>query len=223
MLNFLKKVFLGIVAIIVPVCLNYFMSAVVDNDIISAIGVLLSLGIICFAWYQFRCIGKYYDAKLVDAFWATLVLGAACTLAFTICVTLYGWFCMDANSLTPEARELFLACGPRGDLSHAFRALPYAFAPVCLSIAYVCILGIIICSLRLKYNKWNMSGTERALIWAIIGVLGFLASGTIAEVNAKYIGIMVPEVVRIAIICIGVFSILSMFFCGGKLACQQNR
>lgn len=185
MLNFLKNVFLGILSFIVPMCLIGFMAKIPGNPVLNDVtmtAIGFYIGVVAVKFYK-----GWQDYHFMEAFWYSLFISAGLALVYTIGVTLYGWFGMDN-----------------------FSALPFAFAPVCVSIAYCCLLGIFVCGLRLKENSWNMNGVEIWLTWSIIFVLLFFALGTGYEVASKYFGFSVSDTVAMIVFCAGCLSIVSL-------------
>lgn len=193
MKEFFKCVVLGLIAAVVPVCLTIWTLTIVPGQMVSiAGGVVLAL-MAMGAVYSF-----FTNQRNEDAFWLSLFVCAGFALVYNAGVALWGWF-------------------GTGN----FAALPFAFAPVLLTIAYACLLGIIAFSLRLHYVAWNMTGTEKGLSWSLIGVLGFFMLGMLEEVASRYFGLNLPGWLTTIIISAGVFSIVSMAFCAGKLIIKK--
>ena len=196
MKNFLKCVVLGVLAIAVPVCLTVFSLQIMPSQIISIIGGVVLCLMACSTVYWFMSSGNGPCYNDEDSFWMSLFINAGAGLVFNIGVALYGWFGMG---------------------SATFSQFPYAFAPVLLSVAYACLLGAIVFGMRLKYSGHNMTGTEIALSWSLIGVILFFMLGMLEEVGVRYFGMNLPGWLKTTIISAGVFSIISMAFCAGKL------
>ena len=185
MLNFLKNVFLGILSFIVPMCLIGFMAKIPGNPVLNDVTFLaigFYIGVVVVKFFE-----GWKDYKFAEVFWYSVFISAGLSLVYTIGVTLYGGFEMDN-----------------------FSALPFAFAPVCVSIAYCCLLGILVCGLRLKENSWNMNVVEMWLTWSIIFVSLFFAMGTIYEVANRDFAFSVSDTVTTIVFCAGCLSIVSL-------------
>ena len=193
MKNFLKCVVLGVLAIAVPVCLTIWTLNVVPGQAVSVVGGVVLALMAMGAVYSF-----FTNQRNEDAFWLSLFVCAGFALVYNVGVALWGWFGMDN-----------------------FAALPFAFAPALLTIACACLLGVIAFGMRLHYVAWNMTGTEKGLSWSLIGVLGFFMLGMLEEVGARYFGMELPKWLTTIIISAGVFSIVSMAFCAGRLICKK--
>jgi hypothetical protein len=193
MKNFFKCVVLGLIAAVVPVCLTVFTLTILPDQAVSIIGGVVLALMAMGTVYSF-----FTNQRNEDAFWLSLFVCASFALVYNVGVALWGWFGTEN-----------------------FAALPFAFAPVLLTIAYACLLGVIAFGMRLHYVAWNMTGTEKGLSWSLIGVLGFFMLGMLEEVGARYFGLNLPGWLKTTIISAGVFSIVSMAFCAGKLICKK--
>lgn len=200
MKNFFKCVILGFIAAIVPVCLTIWMLTILPDQAVSIIGGVVLCLMACSTVYWFMSSGNGPCYNDEDSFWMSLFINAGVGLVFNIGVALYGWFGMG---------------------SATFSQFPYAFAPVLLSVAYACLLGAIVFGMRLKYSGHNMTGTEKGLSWSLIGVLAFFMLGMLEEVGSRYFGLDIPGWLKTTIISAGVFSIICMMFCAGKLICKK--
>ena len=200
MKNFMKCVVLGIVAMLIPAVLTVFSLQIMPSQIISIIGGVVLCLMACSTVYWFMSSGNGPCYNDEDSFWMSLFINAGAGLVFNIGVALYGWFGMGFT---------------------AFGQIPFAFAPVLLSVAYACFIGIIVFGMRLKYSGHNMTGTEVGLAWSLIGVLAFFMLGMLEEVGSRYFGLDIPGWLTTIIISAGVFSIICMMFCAGKLICKK--
>ena len=171
MKNFAKRVFLGIVALIFPVMLTWFIMKVMNTGLMNGIGYLVIGYMIGFTGSWFSKIGKKRQCRnCEDAFWLTTVFNACTVLLLNITVALVGWFGMDN-----------------------FPELPYAFAPVTLSLAYAATLGAIVCGMRLHYNGWNMTINDKGLTWSILVLAVVFTACMIIDVCERYLNLSIAD------------------------------
>ncbi len=196
MKNFFKCVVLGLIAAVVPVCLTIFTLHIMPSQTVSISGGIILCLMACSTVYWFMSSGNGPCYNDEDSFWMSLFVCAAAGLGFNVGVFLWSWFGMGFT---------------------AFNQIPFAFAPVLLSVAYACMIGVIVFGMRLHYSGHNMTGTEIALSWSLIGILLFFMLGMLEEVGVRYFGLNLPGWLKTTIISAGVFSIVSMAFCAGKL------
>ena len=200
MKEFFKCVVLGLIAAIVPVCLTIFTLHIMPSQVISISGGVMLCFMACSTVYWFLSSGNGPCYNKEDSFWMSLFVCGGIGLGFNVGVFLWGWFGMGFT---------------------AFNQIPFAFAPVLLSVAYACFIGIIVFGMRLHYSYNNMTGTEVGLAWSLIGVLTFFMLGMLKEVGSRYFGLDIPGWLSTIIISAGVFSIICMMFCAGKLICKK--
>ena len=195
MKDFLKCVILGIAALLIPVVLTWAIMNVMNNGLMDGIGYIAIAYMVGFTSYWFSKIGKKVScSNHEDAFWLTTLFNAGAVLVLNIGVALFGWFAMDN-----------------------FHELPYAFAPVTLSLAYVASLGAIICGIRLYYNNDYMNVHEKGLTWSILVLAVVFTACMIIDVCERYLGCYIADFMVTIISSLLVCSICGIVFFACKL------
>lgn len=191
----MKCVVLGIVAMLIPVCLTVLVMKVIDSGLMDGIGYIAIGYMVGFTAYWFSKIGKKVNCRdREDAFWLTTIFNAGVVLVLNIAVALVGWFAMDN-----------------------FAALPFAFAPVTLSLAYVAGLGATICGMRIYYSGWNMTSNEKGLIWSILALAVVFVACMLIDVCERYLGCYIADFTVTIISSLLVCSICGIIFFACKL------
>ncbi len=200
MKEFLKRVVLGFVALLIPVCLTVLVMKVIDSGLMNGIGYL-GIGYMAgFTAYWFSKVGKKMNCRdHEDAFWLTTIFNASAVLVLNIGVALFGWFAMDN-----------------------FHELPYAFAPVTLSLAYAATLGAIVCGMRLHYNGWNMTFNDKGLTWSILAFAVVFTVCMLIDVCERYFGLKIADFAVTIISASLVLSICGIVFFACKLIFKQK-
>jgi len=195
MKNFFKCFGLGLAALLIPVVLTMFIMNVMNSGLMDGIGYLVIGYMAGFTAYWFAHIGKKVScSNCEDAFWLTTIFNAGVVLVLNIGVALIGWFAMDN-----------------------FAALPFAFAPVTLSLAYVAGLGATICGMRIYYSGWNMTINDKGLTWSILVLAVVFTACMIIDVCERYLGCYIADFM-VTIISAGlVLSICGIIFFACKL------
>lgn len=195
MKNFLKCFGLGLAALLIPVVLTMFIMNVMNSGLMDGIGYLVIGYMAGFTAYWFSKIGKKVScSNCEDAFWLTTIFNAGVVLVLNIGVVLIGWFAMDN-----------------------FAALPYAFAPVTLSLAYAATLGAIICGIRLYYNNDYMNVHEKGLTWSILALAVVFVVCMLIDVCERYLGCKIADFAVTLISSLLVCSICGIVFFACKL------
>ena len=195
MKNFLKCFGLGIVALLIPVVLTWAIMKVIDSGLMNGIGYIAIGYMVGFTTYWFAHVGKKPTcSNNEDAFWLTTIFNAAVVLILNIGVALIGWFAMDN-----------------------FHEMPYAFAPVTLSLAYAATLGAVICGMRIYYSNWNMTFNDKGLIWSILVLAVVFVVCMIVDVCERYLGCKIADFMVTIISSLLVCSICGIVFFACKL------
>lgn len=201
MKNFLKCVVLGILAIAVPVCLTIFAASVAPDQSVAIIGSMVICGMVFYTIYRFMKLGKTsWCYKHEDAFWLSLFVNACAVLILNIVIVIYGCFGGFQN----------------------FAQLPFAFAPVTLSLAYAATLGAIVCGMRLHYNGWNMTINDKGLTWSILVLAVVFTACMIIDVCERYLGCYIADFMVTIISSLLVCSICGIVFFACKLIFKQK-
>lgn len=199
MRNFLKCFGLGLAALLIPVVLTMFIMNVMNNGLMDG-GYLVIIYMAGFTAYWFSKIGKKVScSNCEDAFWLTTIFNAGVVLVLNICVALIGWFAMDN-----------------------FATLPFAFAPVTLSLAYVAGLGATICGMRIYYSGRNMTSNEKGLIWSILALAVVFVVCMLIDVCERYLGCYIADFAVTLISSLLVCSICGIVFFACKLIFNQK-
>lgn len=193
----MKKVILGVLALIVPMALVIYVSMVLRGDAIANFFGAVFIGLMCARTVRyFGLVGKkgaYTDNT--DAFRSALVFNAAVAVFHALAGLAYG--------------KIFVA---------GFEDMVLRFSPIMAAVAYGCMLGIVACSIRLinNYNNYWTNSWEKANTWSILGVVASIMTACAAETVKPY-GIVFPEAVSKIVAVIVSISVLGLIITGYKL------
>lgn len=188
MKNVMKNLLLCVLALIVPVCLIWYMGCVANTIMAQQFSLCLIFSVIGCVVYQFDRLGHQRRPYREETFIVSLIVAALLTLLYTAVVTLYCWY------------------------GYGVVSQPYAFVPLVLSVAYCCFIGMILGLMVLHRYSRQITNEAKGLVSSVVGALFCLTFAAVLCVIENYTTIMLPEGIEMVIIIIGALSIVSLIW-----------
>ncbi|MBR3676762.1 MAG: hypothetical protein IKN71_06475 [Alphaproteobacteria bacterium] len=176
-----------------PIALLIFGVKVINTPFFAALAFVLALAEVIYAYRQFHSIGRDYDFDLADAFWLSACVDALITLVFLAIQVWYSWRCVAG-----------------------FAEIEYAYVPLAAGFMYCCLLGAIICGIRLKMNSWIGKTSKAQTCFFLITALSLMAC-TFYAIGNMYLGLGLPEDFLNANYGILWLCVLGIIICGYRL------
>lgn len=163
------KYSLFFLSVFIPMALLLFGVKVMNSPFWAAFTFFMMLCELVYARRQFCGIGRGYNIDLTDAFWLSTCVNAVLSLVFLLAHAGYGWRFVEG-----------------------FSEMPYAFAPLAAAFAYCCVLGAIICVIRLIKNNW-VGKTAKVQTWCFLILALALIACTFFAIGNMYFGLGISE------------------------------
>lgn len=176
-----------------PIALLIFGVKVINTPFFAALASVLALAEVIYAYRQFHGIGRSYDFDLADAFWLSACVDALISLVFLAIQVWYSWRCVAG-----------------------FAEIEYAYVPLAAGFSYCCLLGAIICGIRLKMNSWIGKTSKVQTCLFLIVALSLMAC-TFYAIGNMYLGLGLPEDFLNANYGILWLCVLGIIICGYRL------
>lgn len=163
------KYSLFFLATAIPMALIVYGVSVINTPFLTAVAFVMILAEVIYAYRQFHGIGRNENFDLADAFWLSACVDALITLVFLAVQVWYSWRCTSS-----------------------FAEIEYAYLPLAAGFIYCCLLGAIICGIRLKMNHWVGITSKVQTSIVLVMALSLMACAFYAIGN-KYLELNLPE------------------------------
>lgn len=189
----MKKLILGVLALIVPMALVVYVSYVLGGSNVANFFGVIFIGLMCTRTFRyFNRVGKRDYTSNDDALWSALVFNAVIIAFHAFAGLVYG--------------KIFIA---------GFDDNLLRFSPVMGALAYGSLLGSIICCIRLFKNQW-LDAWEKVLTLSIMTFTFGFAFCCGYEALKPY-GLVVPEQLGNLVSGLIAISVIGIISCCYKL------